>query len=361
MKNAIKIVPLLLLGILLPAVSFAETAAGNISSLQVVLETLYDEMMPMCGKLTTVARGIAGFGALWYISFRVWRHLANAEPIDFYPLFRPFVLGFCIINFPLVMAMINGVMKPTVNGTAEMVKDSNKTVQVLLKKKEDEIKKTDAWKMYVGLNNEGDRDRWYKYTHDNEDPAKEDMFSAIGNDIRFWLSKSAYNLKNQIKVVLSEILQLLFEGASLCINTLRTFQMVVLSILGPLVFGLAVFDGLHQTLSAWLARYLNVYLWLPVANLFGAIIGKVQEKLIALDIGQIKQTGDTFFGPTDTGYIVFLIIGIVGYFTVPSVSTFIVNGGSGDAMTKKISDAVSNTGSQAITNMRKDMGNSMGK
>lgn len=352
---------LITLGIILPVMSFAQSPADNVANLQGILETLYDEMMPMCKNLTTVARGIAGFGALWYISFRVWRHLANAEPIDFYPLFRPFVLGFCIANFPLVMFMINGVMKPTVTGTAKMVKNSNQAVKVLLKKKEDEIKKTDAWKMYVGLNNEGDRDAWFRYTYDNQDPKDEGMIAAIGNDVQFALAKYAYNLKNQIKVVLSEILQLLFEGASLCINTLRTFQMVVLSILGPLVFGLAVFDGLHQTLSAWLARYLNIYLWLPVANLFGAIIGKVQEKLIALDIGQIKQTGDTFFGPTDTGYIVFLIIGIVGYFTVPSVATFIVNGGSGDAMTKKISDSVSNTGSQAITNMRQDMGKSMGK
>jgi conjugative transposon TraJ protein len=340
--KTVKIMMLLTaVAVILPAVCVAQGTGENISSLQKILETLYDTMMPLCEKLTTVSKGIAAFGALWYIAFRVWRHLANAEPIDFYPLFRPFVLGFCIINFPLVLGMINGLMKPTVTGTAEMVKESNNAVKVLLKKKEDALKDSDTWKMFVGLNQQGDRDKWYRYTHDNKDPKKEGVFSAIGNDMRFALSKFAYGIKNQIKVVLSEILQVLFEGAALCINTLRTFQLIVLSILGPLVFGLAVFDGLQQTLSAWLAKYLNIYLWLPVANIFAAIIGKVQEELIKLDIGQIKQTGDTFFSPADTGYIVFLIIGIVGYFTVPSVATFIINGGSGDAMTKKLTDAVS--------------------
>jgi len=361
MKTLKKLIPLTLFLFVLPVFSFAADSEQNIANLQGILDTLYDTMMPMCSQLTGVAKGIAGFGALWYIAFRVWRHLANAEPIDFYPLFRPFVLGFCIANFTLVMKMIDGVLKPTITGTSDMVKNTNTAVKVMLQRKEDALKDSDVWQMYVGADNKGDRDKWYKYTHPKEDPKDEDMFSAIGNDMMFTMSKYLYGLKNQIKVVISEILQILFEGAALCINTLRTFQLIVLSIIGPLVFGLAVFDGLQNSLGAWLARFINIYLWLPVANIFGAIIAQIQVELLKLDIGQIKQTGDTFFSATDTAYIVFLIIGIVGYFTVPSVATFIVNGGSGDAMTKKISDAVSNSGSRAFKNIKKDMAKDMGK
>src|SRR6195952_4013421 len=93
--------------------------------------------------------------------------------------------------------------------------------------------------------------------------------------------------------------------------------------LRPLVFGLSVFDGFQYTLNNWLARYLNVFLWLPVANIFGAIIGKVQENMLKLDISQVQNAGDTFFSATDTAYLIFLIIGIVGYFTVPAVAGYI--------------------------------------
>jgi conjugative transposon TraJ protein len=360
MKSIKKPMFLFILLFVLPAFCFAGTP-DDITQFEGILDKLYEKMMPMCSQLTDVGRSLAGFGALWYISFRVWRHLTNAEPIDFYPLFRPFVLGFCIANFSLVMLMINGILKPIVTGTGEMVKDSNKAIKVLLQRKEDALKDSDIWQMYVGANNEGDRDKWYKYTHPKQDPKDEDMWDAIGNDMRFAASKYLYGLKNQIKVVISEFLQIIFNCAALCINTLRTFQMVVLSIIGPLVFGLAVFDGLQNSLSAWLARYINIYLWLPVANIFGAIIGNIQEELIKLDISQIKQTGDTFFSENDTAYIVFMIIGIVGYFTVPSVATFIVNGGSGDAMTKKISDAVSNTGSKASAEMKSEIKKSFGR
>ena len=36
--------------------------------------------------------------------------------------------------------------------------------------------------------------------------------------------------------------------------------------------------------------------------------------MIALDIKQVQQAGDTFFSATDTAYLIFMIIGIVGLF-----------------------------------------------
>jgi conjugative transposon TraJ protein len=214
-----------------------------------------------------VGRGIAGFAATWYIASRVWGHIARAEPVDFYPLFRPFVLGFAVLIFPSVIAMINGVMKPTVTSTAAMVKDSDKAIEQLLAMKEDAIKKTAYWQMYVGTSGAGDRDKWYKYHYGDE---SEGVFKGIGNDIKFSMAKASYSFRNAIKQWMSEILKILFEAAALCINTIRTFYLIVLAILGPLVFAIAVFDGFQHTLTVWIARYLNVFLWLPVANILAA-------------------------------------------------------------------------------------------
>lgn len=336
------------LGMILPLLSHAQGLADEMNGLQGVLDQLYDEMMPLCGKLIGVGQGIAGFAALWYIASRVWRHITNAEPVDFYPLFRPFVIGFFVMIFPSVLAMINGIMKPTVTATSEMVKGSDKAIAMLLKQKEEAIKQTDTWQMYVGEWGSGNRDRWYKYTHDNADPSQEGIFESIGNDVKFAMSKASYNFRNSIKEWMSEILRVLFEAAALCINTLRTFQLIVLSILGPLVFGIAVFDGFHHTLTVWFARYINIFLWLPVANIFGSIIGKVQEKMLALDIVQVQNNGDTFFSSTDMAYLIFMIIGIVGYFTVPSVANYIVHAGGGGALTQKVTTIFSSTTSSTV-------------
>ncbi|HEU4789421.1 MAG TPA: conjugative transposon protein TraJ [Flavobacterium sp.] len=354
--------------LLLPIVSQAQGVGDEMNSLHIVLDQLYDQMMPLCNNLLGVGQGIAGFATIWYIGSRVWRHIANAEPIDFYPLFRPFVIGFCIMIFPSVLYMINGVMKPTVTATAAMVEGSNKAIGLLLQKKEEAIKSTNTWQMYIGESGDGNQDRWYKYTHDNANPNDEGMIDGVGNDIKFAMSKASYSFRNSVKEWLSEVLRVLFEAASLCIDTLRTFQLIVLSVLGPLVFGIAVFDGFQHTLTVWLARYINIYLWLPVANIFGSIIGKIQEKMLEIDISQVNSYGDTFFSRTDMAYLIFMIIGIVGYFTVPSVANYIVHAGGGGALGQKVTSIFGSSSTSVINSTTQGagmavdaMGNAAGK
>jgi conjugative transposon TraJ protein len=360
MRACVKAAVVAVTGMVLPACMYAQSGGDfgdDLKGMQSTLDQLYDQMIPMCGQLIGVGRGIAGFAATWYIAYRVWRHLANAEPIDFYPLLRPFAIAIVILLFPSVIGLINGVMQPTVTGTAAMVEGSNQAVATLLQQKEEAIKTTDAWQMYVGETGNGDRDKWYKYTHP-DDPNGDDqgVFEGIGNDIKFAMAKASYNFKNSIKEWMSQVLEILFQAAGLCINTIRTFYMIVLAILGPLVFGLAVFDGFQHTLTVWLARYVNIFLWLPVANIFGAIIGKIQELMLQLDISQINESGDTFFSSTDVAYLIFMIIGIVGYFTVPSVANYIVHAGGGNTLLYKVTSFFGNSTKTAINTVSSTTG-----
>lgn len=361
MEKRVRVALMVTVGMLTPFIIQAQNIAGQIQSLHSVLDELYEDMMPLCSQLIGVGQGIAGFAATWYIASRVWRHIANAEPVDFYPLFRPFVLGFAVMIFPSVLAMINGVMKPTITATAGMVKDSDKAIGVLLQQKDDAIKKTEHWQMYVGASGDGDQDKWYQYTFD-ESADNEGWLNGVGNSVRFAMSKFSYNLKNSIKAWLSEILKVFYEAAALCINTIRTFHLVVLAILGPLVFGFAVFDGFQHTLTVWIARYLNVFLWLPVANIFGSIMGKIQENMLKLDINQIQDQGDTFFSSTDMAYMIFMIIGIAGYFTVPSIANYIIHAGGSNSLLHRVSTgfnsatrSVTSTASTAASSMVRDV------
>ena len=334
---------------LLPLTVQAQGAGTELQSLHQVLARLYEEMMPLCGRLIGVGRGIAGFAALWYIASRVWRHLANAEAVDFYPLLRPFALGLAILLFPSVLHLLNGILQPTVLATGAMVQDSDKAVATLLAQKQAALQHTLDWQLYVGPDGSGDRARWYGYTHPDDPLGEgEGLLESVGNDLKFAMAKASYNFRQSIKQWLSEVLQVLFLAASLCINTIRTFFLVVLSVLGPLVFGFAVFDGFQHTLTAWLARYVNVFLWLPVANIFGSIIGKIQEQMLRLDISQVEGGGDTFFSATDTAYLIFLVIGLVGYFTVPSVAGYIVHAGGSNPLLYKVTNLLSSTQRSAL-------------
>jgi hypothetical protein len=282
----------------MPVSVMAQGMAGEIKSLQSVLDQLYTDMMPLCSQLIGVSRLIAGFGALWYIGARVWKHIAGGEPVEIYPLLRPFVLGFCILIFPSVIDLINGVLHPTVTGTEAMVKNSTAAVERYLKAKA-------------------------------EVEANSGFLESI-------------NPSTLVRTLLKNFLEIVFESASLCINTIRTFYLIVLAILGPLVFGLGIFDGFQHTVTVWLARYINIYLWLPVANIFGAMIAKIQENMLLADVTA------TPYSTTGTAYLVFLVISIIGYFTVPSVANYIVNAGGGNALLYKVSSMSSSAVSNSV-------------
>ncbi|MXV50429.1 conjugative transposon protein TraJ [Pedobacter sp. HMF7647] len=343
----ILIMPVLLF---LPGSLFAQGGvAASLTGMQPVLDRVYGEMIPLCSQLIGVARGIAGFGALWYIAARVWRHLSAAEPVDFYPLLRPFALGLAIVFFPGVIALLNGALQPTVSATAAMVSGSNRTIAALLKKKEEAVKNSLDYQLYVGDDGMGDSDKWYKYLHP-DDPGRKDegMLDGLGNDLRFWMEKQSYNFRNSIKQWMSQVLEVLYAAAGLCINTLRTFFLVVLAILGPLVLGFSVYDGFQNTLTVWLARYVNIFLWLPIANIFGSILGKIQENMLRLDLSQISEQGDTFFSATDTAYLIFLVMGIVGYCSVPNVANYVVHAGGGNSILVKMTALAAGTASAGV-------------
>lgn len=340
-----------------PISVMAQGFPEQVEGLQAVLENVYNEMIPLCQEMTSVAKGIAGFGALWYIASRVWGNIARAEPIDFYPLLRPFALGLAIMFYSSVLGVINGVLKPTIVGTSAMVKDSDKATKALLKQKEIELKKTKKWKYLVGDDGMGDRKEWYKYTHpEDKDGSNENWVEAIGNNMRFWLDKQDYKMRHSFKQFMSEVLQVIYYAAALCLNTIRTFILIVLAILGPFVFGFAVFDGLQHTLSVWLARYINIYLWLPIANVFGAILGRIQQNMIKLDISEAQQSGDTFFSSTDTAYLIFMIIGIIGYRCVPTVANYIIHAGGGNSILTRVNAMTTSSLSNGMQTANKSLG-----
>jgi conjugative transposon TraJ protein len=338
------------LAVLCPVFAEAQQAvtSDQAAGLQGTLNTVMHTMQAKCGELTGVARGIAGFAALWYIAYRIWGHLTRAESIDFFPLLRPFAIGFALLYYPALISLMNTVLEPTVDGTAKLVDNSNTAIASLLAQKEALLEQGQEWQMYVGPDGSGSMDKWAQYTGNTDNNGISTAF-GLTNWVKFEMSKAAYNLKNSFKVWLSQLLEILYEAAALCVNTVRIFYLVVLAIVGPLCFALSVFNGLHHVLNAWFARYIHIFLWLPVCNIFASIIGQVQVEMLKIDIKQLQDTGSTSFGATDAAYMIFLVMGVVGYLTVPSITQHIITifPSGGGAHMVKVTNTVNNVASGA--------------
>ena len=297
----------------------------DFSNLHTILESLYNEMMPLCGDMLDVAKGLAGLGALFYVAVRVWQSLARAEPIDVYPLLRPFAIGICIMLFPtLVLGTMNTVLSPIVQGTHKMLEGQTMDMQQYREQKdrlEREAMLRNPETAYLVSDEEFDRQL------DELGWSPDAMATRMG----MYMEVGMYNLEKNIRDAFRSLLELLFAAASLLIDTVRTFFLVVLSILGPIAFAFSVWDGFQSTLSQWFTRYISVYLWLPVSDLFSCMLAKIQVLMLQNDILELQNNPNYSLDNSNSVYVIFMLIGIIGYFTVPTVAGWIVQaGGAGN-------------------------------
>lgn len=293
----------------------------DFENLHQILRSLYDEMMPLCEDMAGVAKGIAGLGALFYVAYRVWQSLARAEPIDVFPMLCPFAIGLCIMFFPtVVLGTLSGVLSPIVQGTAKMLETETLDMNEYREQKdklEYEAMKRNPETAYLVSNEEFDKQLeelgW----------SPDDLVTMAG----MYIERSMYQMKKGVRDFFRELLELLFQAAALVIDTLRTFFLVVLSILGPIAFAISVWDGFQSTLTQWICRYVQVYLWLPVSDMFSTILAKIQVLMLQSDIERMQADPNFSLDSSDGVYIVFMIIGIIGYFTIPTVSGWIIQAG----------------------------------
>ncbi|MFV0390325.1 MAG: conjugative transposon protein TraJ [Paludibacteraceae bacterium] len=327
----------------------------DFNNLHQVLRALYEEMMPLCGSMIGIAKGIAGTGALFYVAHRVWQSLSRAEEIDVYPLLRPFAIGFCILFFSsAVLGTLNGVLSPVVKGTNSMLKtqtlDMNK-----LREQRDKLERE------AMLRNP---ETAFLVSNEEFDKRIEDMQGLnpkhLATITSMYVERGMYNLKKTMQDAFKSFLEILFQAAALIIDTIRTFYLIVLSILGPIAFAIGIYDGFQSTITGWLSRYISVYLWLPVSDLFSTMLARIQTLMIDKEITALQNPSYIPDG-SSVVYIVFMLIGIVGYFVVPTVSGWIIQAGGMGNYGKNLSQSIQKGGAAAGAGAGAAGGNIMGK
>lgn len=318
-----------------------------------ILRDLFTDMMPLCGDLVGVAKVIAGLGALVYVASRVWQSIARAEQIDVYPLLRPFAIGICIMFFPtLVLGTMNSILNPIVQGTHRILEDQTFDMKKLAETKdflEKEQKKRNKETAYLVDEEEFDRKLAELGILDGMEMAG------------MYMERAAYDMKKWAQGLFRSLLETLFNAAALIIDVIRTFFLIVLAILGPIAFALSVYDGFQSTLVQWLTRYIGVYLWLPVSDLFSAILARLQARMLESDILRMEADPNFSLDASDGVYVVFLLIGIVGFFTIPTVAGWIIQAGGMGNYGKNVNQSASKTASMAGAGAGAASGNISGR
>ena len=262
--------------------------------------------------LVDLARAIGGIAAFFYISKRIYEQLIADNPVSILPLLRPFALVLVITFWG---PFVNLLLAPT-KGLTELSEavyvDKKHIVKEKLEEKQQAILSTDLPLFYE--NEEKEAALWEKGGNLLLTTYNIISGRAIQNQINFYLMDA-----------IRQLLESLFEVLVYLIAFLRTVFCVLLVIFGPLVFALSIFDGFQDNYLQWIARFVNVNLYLPIALLILSIVQEILIYVLDMEITQINAMliyqPKLFF----VSNLIIPVCGIVGMAMVPKIASWIVS------------------------------------
>jgi conjugative transposon TraJ protein len=275
-------------------------------------DTLVDSGVNHARILVDMARAIGGIAAFFYISKRIYEQLIADNPVSILPLLRPFALVLVITFWGPFVNLLLAPTKGLTHLSEAVYADKKHIVKERLEDKQQAILSTDLPLFYE--NEEKEADLWDKGV--NLILTTYNIFSgrAIQNQINFYIMDAT-----------RQLLESFFEVLVYLIAFLRTVFCVLLVIFGPLVFALSIFDGFQDNYLQWIARFINVNLYLPIALLILSIVQEILIFVLEMEIAQINAMliyePKLFF----VSNLIVPVCGIIGMAMVPKISSWIIH------------------------------------
>ncbi|MBK3518259.1 hypothetical protein [Carboxylicivirga marina] len=262
--------------------------------------------------LVDMARAIGGIAAFLYIAKRIFEQLIADNPIMILPLLRPFALVLVITFWG---AFINILMVPTQGLThlsEAIYSNRQEEVSQKLQEKQSVMLNTDL--PLFEENQEKEADLWDKGINVLLTTYNIVSGRAIRNQINYYIMEG-----------IRQVTEVVFEVVVYLIAFLRTIFCVLLIIFGPLVFALSIFDGFQDNYLQWIARFVSVNLYLPIALIILSLTQHLLIYVLDVEINMMNQMG---FYQSSLFFVSGLIVplcGICGLMMVPKVATWIIN------------------------------------
>ncbi|QGY47776.1 hypothetical protein GM418_30170 [Maribellus comscasis] len=274
-------------------------------------DTLVDSGIGHARILVDMARAIGGIAAFLYISKRIYEQLIADNPVSILPLLRPFALVLVITFWGPFVNLLMAPTKGLTKLSEAVYADKKHIVQERLEDKQQAILSTDLPLFYE--NEEKEADLWDKGVNLILTTYNIISGRAIQNQINFYMMDAT-----------RQLLESFFEVLVYLIAFLRTVFCVLLVIFGPLAFALSIFDGFQDNYLQWIARFVNVNLYLPIALLILSIVQEILIYVLEMEITQINSMliyqPKMFF----VSNLIVPVCGIIGMVMVPKIASWIV-------------------------------------
>jgi conjugative transposon TraJ protein len=268
-----------------------------------------------------IAVMIIGIATLFYIVSKIWPALFRNEAVDFYPLLRPAVICILCMNFQsLVVTPIQWTLSPLRKQSNAWLTKTDANV---------EQKITEIVQKAQAQEHAESKKKLEEEMKERE--KNEDTFGGLKNmlgSVGLAISSTVEDLKMALMKGLLCVCGLFKLAVFLILNFVRIFCLCLLGMLGPIAFAFSIFPGFGNGITHWLAKYISIYLWLPIFNIITILLTQAELALTEQVVGAAGTTG--IWGIMVLLIVVY-IMGAFVYLSVPTFATWIIAGGASSA------------------------------
>ena len=328
-----------------------------------LLNGIHDQISDL--SFIDTAKEISAVLALLYLSLKAYAMIVGAGQLDILSLFRPFVITMCIVNFSLLTT----ILQYPGNSTGSTSKDNfiANAGQVDLDLDEKRSLNDKVFNMVILQTNQ--IKQTYYQSDVNADKTNDEYiwgFTELGSSIDssltlleqlMWLKMGIWMQNFFTDIILS-----VFKGCAYFIFFLQMFLQVVLETLGPISFAFSIIGSFKDAWVTWASRYIAVSFYNTIGFIVlsiacGVIDYGLQQEIDRINMviqnanfSDITSTASFFATVTDYhSFLGFLFIGLIiaigGIFSVPVVSTWIIqSSGTGSTFIGTVTGAAKSVG-----------------
>jgi conjugative transposon TraJ protein len=291
-----------------------------------IVEKITAKVVPFSEQVGALMGVVCGVGALLYIGSKVWKNMSSGEPVDVFPLLRPFVIGFFVLNFSLVKAPIDflieraerltyGYFEKTFGTITEQAERVQEKVQADAKARKEKEKQLWDEKM----RKKGRLGKAFEYLKEGLEYVGKANLAVVDY------------FNGLVSTIVAGILQLLLYGFKVVIIWYYKYMSIIyrciLGILGPIAFTVSIFPGFSNGITSWLSKYVAICLWPAVFGILNYLIVSIQTELICgVDFSQWWEVGIAL-AAAEWQSIFLTVIEIAAYLTVPTIVGWIIPNG----------------------------------
>ena len=141
------------------------------------------------------------------------------------------------------------------------------------------------------------------------------------------MSAKLGTVMNNVGNIVSALLSVLVKLVQYILLAVSSIYLIILGLIGPFVFALSLIPGFENNISVWLARYIQISFWCPMAALIDYVNFKLKDAMVAAfwSASNVAQLGFPLH------LIVLDVVTLICLTAVPQMASWVITGsGSSD-------------------------------